>query len=71
MNDFSNVKNNMGVEVEYYYLLQPKNWKIGIFMVSIIKKKKLTKFCSNLNKKKPNQISSQNMLSNEFYFFNC
>jgi hypothetical protein len=46
MNDFSNVKNNMGVEVEYYYLLQPKNWKIGSFMVSIIKKK-LTKFCSN------------------------
>jgi hypothetical protein len=70
MNDFSNVKNNMGVKVEYYYLLQPKNWKIGIFMVSIIKKK-LTKFCSNLKKKKPNQISSQNMLSNEFYFFKC
>jgi hypothetical protein len=38
MNDISNVQNNMGVEVEYYYLSQLKNWKIGTFMVSIIKK---------------------------------
>jgi hypothetical protein len=38
MNNISNVQNKMGVEVEYYYLLQPKNWKIGNFMVSIIKK---------------------------------
>jgi hypothetical protein len=28
MNDISNVQNNMGVKVEYYYLLLQKNLKL-------------------------------------------
>jgi hypothetical protein len=37
MNDISNVQNNMGVKVDYYYLLEPKKMNFDTFMVSIIK----------------------------------
>jgi hypothetical protein len=37
MNDTSNVQNNMGVKIDYYYLLEPKKNELDTFMVSIIK----------------------------------
>jgi hypothetical protein len=31
MNDISNVQNNMGVKVDYYYVLEPKNNELWYF----------------------------------------
>jgi len=67
MNDISNVQNNMGVKVECYYLLLQKNLKLLYFHG--FNHKKVTIISQKKEWITINQMYSQNMLSNEFFFF--